>query len=148
MKKGIQPGDKFGRLTVVSDAVERDKPGQKKWECVCDCGTTKKVLEQNLKSGNTKSCGCFRKEVAHRKPDCVDGTTLRNLTQKLNKNNTSGAKGIFLTKKGLWKAHIGFRNKNYHLGYFSNIQDAIKARQRAEEELFYPIIEKYDKEMK
>ena len=49
----------FGRLTVLKE-VGRNKRGQAKWECQCECG--KKVI---IDSGNlcqrhgTKSCGCL-----------------------------------------------------------------------------------------
>jgi hypothetical protein len=32
--------------------------GKSKWNCLCDCGQTTIVRVENLKSGNTKSCGC------------------------------------------------------------------------------------------
>ena len=45
-------GRKFGMLTVVS--ISRDVPGGNiKWECLCDCGGTKRILGCNLTSGNT-----------------------------------------------------------------------------------------------
>ena len=55
-------GQKFGRLTVVERA-ENAKFGQAKWKCLCDCGNTTVVNANNLKSGITKSCGCYRQEV-------------------------------------------------------------------------------------
>jgi hypothetical protein len=30
---------------------------------VCDCGTVKDILQQSLKDGESKSCGCYRKEL-------------------------------------------------------------------------------------
>lgn len=33
------------------------------WECLCDCGKTTEVRDSNLRSGHTKSCGCFGREV-------------------------------------------------------------------------------------
>lgn len=32
------------------------------WECKCDCGETTIVQSGNLRSGHTKSCGCFEIE--------------------------------------------------------------------------------------
>lgn len=55
-------GKKFGRLTVVSfDRLENHKTY---WKCSCDCGLTVIVSGNNLRSGNTKSCGCIRREKA------------------------------------------------------------------------------------
>lgn len=49
-------GQRFERLTVL------DWEGQGKWLCQCDCGNFVSVQTDNLKSGNTKSCGCLQKE--------------------------------------------------------------------------------------
>lgn len=49
-------GQKFGRLTVI------EYVGNKKWKCKCDCGNIVEVKSKSLCSGNTKSCGCYRKE--------------------------------------------------------------------------------------
>jgi hypothetical protein len=54
---------RFGRLMVQSRA-ESDPCGSPRWLCKCDCGTLKVVVVNNLRSGDTKSCGCLRKELA------------------------------------------------------------------------------------
>ena len=61
------------------------------------------------------------------------GTNLGRIkNKKIQKNNTSGCTGVsFHTCKGQWYARIAFKGKNYNLGYFDNIQDAINARKRA-----------------
>jgi hypothetical protein len=33
------------------------------WICYCDCGNSSEVAAYKLKKGNTKSCGCLRKEI-------------------------------------------------------------------------------------
>jgi hypothetical protein len=53
-------GRSFGRLTVERPA-KSDKRGWW-WECICECGFTKVVRGDNLKSGNTKSCGCRQQD--------------------------------------------------------------------------------------
>lgn len=37
------------------------------WSCICECGKTKIVTSNNLKSGHTKSCGCYRKFCSYEK---------------------------------------------------------------------------------
>jgi hypothetical protein len=55
-------GQKFGRLTVIEDSGKRHKDYEVLWVCICSCGTKKEIRGDHLKSGNTKSCGCLRKE--------------------------------------------------------------------------------------
>ena len=55
-------GKKFNRLVVI-ERKETDKHRHIQWLCLCDCGEYIKTSGQNLKSGNTKSCGCLKKEV-------------------------------------------------------------------------------------
>jgi hypothetical protein len=53
-------GGKYGRLTVVGPGYRRKN--KTIWRCLCECGKTIDVEANNLKIGNTKSCGCFRRE--------------------------------------------------------------------------------------
>lgn len=52
-------GKKFGRLTVKEYHHSNDGAF---WTCVCDCGNTRVVSTHSLKSGHTKSCGCYNRE--------------------------------------------------------------------------------------
>ena len=54
-------GKRFERLVVIS-RVENNIHGKSVWKCKCDCGKIVNVVAGDLKSGNTLSCGCFRKE--------------------------------------------------------------------------------------
>ena len=56
-------GQKFGMLTAIK-YVRSDAKGNAIWECKCDCGSTAFVAAKDLKTGNTKSCGCYRKQFA------------------------------------------------------------------------------------
>lgn len=56
-------GQKFGRLMVIKQ-IDSEKCGQAKWLCKCECGTTKTIRGNHLRSGHIKSCGCLRKENA------------------------------------------------------------------------------------
>lgn len=62
MKKIDLTKQRFGRWTV-SESAGLDKHGHPLWECRCDCGNIKTVRGDSLQCGNTKSCGCLRKEI-------------------------------------------------------------------------------------
>lgn len=56
-------GQVFGRLTVV-DLSHRSQTGKHHWTCICECGTSRIVDGAAMLSGNTKSCGCLKREVS------------------------------------------------------------------------------------
>lgn len=56
-------GQRFGMLEAVQ-YVASDKNGNALWQCRCDCGRKSIVSSKDLNSGNTKSCGCYRKNFA------------------------------------------------------------------------------------
>lgn len=51
-------GKKFGKLTVLKRIKIQDEK-EPHWLCKCDCGNEKIVRGQDLRYGNTKSCGCL-----------------------------------------------------------------------------------------
>lgn len=55
-------GKTFGRLKVIVEAGLAGN-GHVLWECLCECGTTTHVRTGDLKSRNTKSCGCLRDDA-------------------------------------------------------------------------------------
>lgn len=56
-------GNVYGYLTVIERAPN-NKDGRAMWKCKCKCGNEVIVLGKHLRSGNTKSCGCYQKERA------------------------------------------------------------------------------------
>lgn len=52
-------GQRFGLLTAIR-AVGNDRYGRKQWLFKCDCGNDIVCSENNVMTGNTKSCGCLR----------------------------------------------------------------------------------------
>lgn len=57
-------GQRFGRLLVLERA--QNIRAHAAWLCQCDCGNTKIVSSYQLRSGETISCGCYRKEKTGR----------------------------------------------------------------------------------
>lgn len=74
-------GQRFGRWTVVSRAEKRPSSKQAMWTCKCDCGNMGYVSSQDLRTGISKSCGCYNIEVIKKrdtKHGC-SGTRLYNI---------------------------------------------------------------------
>lgn len=57
----VKTGDRFGRLRV------RKKVGSNTtgflWECRCDCGVVKVFAQIYLRRGDTRSCGCLKRDA-------------------------------------------------------------------------------------
>lgn len=58
MAKVEMAGQRFSRLVVLREAG-KDKHGNFKWDCLCDCGTGITVVGYSLRQGMTRSCGCL-----------------------------------------------------------------------------------------
>lgn len=57
----------FGKLTViekVNNISKRKTSNHVYWKCLCKCGKEVIVRGTSLTSGNTKSCGCIKKDYA------------------------------------------------------------------------------------
>ena len=64
----MEVGTRFGRLTVVEAGLSREtKHGRRRADrCQCECGRVVVVDRSNLRSGNSKSCGCSKWEALER----------------------------------------------------------------------------------
>jgi hypothetical protein len=61
----IEPGTRFGRLTVISREYPTN-PKYPRYVCQCDCGTRTAVTTGNLRNLKTNSCGCIKRAVTGR----------------------------------------------------------------------------------
>lgn len=82
MKKLLEKGQRFGRLTVLEYSHREHRTFKNSrnnyyiyfYKCKCDCGNIGIYRERSLKSGNTKSCGCLN----------IDKIIERNMTHNLS----------------------------------------------------------------
>lgn len=97
-------GQRFGLLTVISFSgiAERSRT---LWHCVCDCGNPINMVGKNLKSGNTRSCGCLKRSIiskrmkVHGKSATPEFRIWCGMRKRCNNKNAQnyqryGAKGI------------------------------------------------------
>lgn len=94
---------KFGRLKVLDFAYNKNRKSY--WKCLCDCGNIKIIESYKLKTGHTKSCGCYAKEVTrnntitHNKTNTKLYRTWQNMKRRCDNKKTKsykyyGEKGI------------------------------------------------------
>ena len=143
MEKRIRKNKRFGRLKVIERTDEK-KHDCYMYRCVCDCGKEVLVRSDMLRSGDVQSCGCLHDDLLMQNVkkayarNFVDGTNISKISNKnIQRNNTSGYKGVTWHKgTGKWVARIHFKGKSHSLGYYADIEQARKAREIAEKELF------------
>ena len=58
-------GQRFGRLVVIERAPRPPyyEGTYAWWRCRCDCGNETVVRGRRLTNGETKSCGCYKRDV-------------------------------------------------------------------------------------
>jgi hypothetical protein len=66
----IKPGDKWNRLTILSEADRHPTTLHRRVLCLCDCGTEKVFNLQSVRLALSKSCGCLTVEKSQRR--CVE----------------------------------------------------------------------------
>lgn len=114
-------GKKFGRLFVKHFHHNSGKPKYISfWVCKCSCGQLPILSTSQLRSGNTKSCGCLFKEsliirntkhsLSYSRFYRIWNGIIRRTSYKKGKDyKFYGARGI----KNLWKNFIEFKNDMY-----------------------------------
>lgn len=95
-------GNIYGYLTVVERA-ENTKDGRAQWLCKCKCGNNTVVLGKHLRSGNTKSCGCYQKEK----------TAKSNMSRANNLIGKKFGKLTVLKENGFVKDNLGKNHRIY-----------------------------------
>lgn len=146
---------RFGRLTVLEKA--ENYKNLTRWLCKCDCGNTKIVVTEYLRSGRVKSCGCLRKQAGAEQAKKIkqifdkkylkDGTNLAIISKtEPTQDNETGVRGVFFDKRsGKYVAHLIFKGKCVLRKRFKTFEEAVKARKEAEEKYYKPILDKYKK---
>lgn len=91
------------------------------WDCVCKACGNPCVIQQN-RLHIYKSCGCLlglaQRDLYNRRAVYEhDGTLVNELlnSRQINKNSTTGHRGVSRMKDGKYRAYITLRRKQIHL---------------------------------
>jgi hypothetical protein len=101
----VSIGDRFGRVVVVDTEFRPNKRSgwRELWvQSKCDCGTVFWAKKGNLRSGNTTSCGCYKKDLGsaqlttHGMSDTPIHSTWRGMIDRCKSpsRRNYGARGI------------------------------------------------------
>ena len=145
MKNIDLTGQRFGRLTVLSRSDRRAPRGARTvplWECRCDCGAITYKATDTLTNPDISMCAaCAAQYAAERARDSagyVGGTQLTKLKEmKKTTVTASGVRGVYWdARSNKWRAQLKFKGKLMSFGSFDQLEQAVEARKKAEEEYF------------
>jgi len=123
-------GKKINHLTLIKNLNKINKNYSKLALFKCDCGNVKEIV---FKRGN------LSKNAKEKKRNSL----IKRYSTKAIKSNKS-TKICGISKIGnRYRVRIQVDKKSKHIGYFDDIESAIKARKEAEEKYFKPILDKY-----
>lgn len=136
-------GQRFGKLIALAPTEER-RNGSVVWQCQCDCGRECRYPLKTLRQGSAKSCGCLKGEndTLQRSLHYVEDTCIEFIDNVRKSNDGEHHRGVDY-QHGKWRARITFRKRNYYLGSYVQLTDAMRVRKEAEEALFGGFLEKY-----
>lgn len=146
-------GQRIGKLEVLGPSDKRGKRGKRTvplWECRCECGEICYKATDTLTDPSVSMCAkcadISHTTKARAKAGFVDGTQitkLRDMTPPVN--NTTGVRGVRYNKRdNKWYAYLKFKGKEMHLGSYSNMASAVRARKEAEEEYYGTFLASHD----
>ena len=135
---------------VVLQRIGEERGSDTIWEYRCKvCGNLCKIPQRNL--SKYKSCGCLMEKGRDKGFSVAqelryNGTFLPSISpdRSLNKNSSTGIKGVNKSKNGKYRAVIVLRGKQIYLGEYITLEEAAKARRRAEEKYFAPEITSWE----
>jgi hypothetical protein len=144
-------GRRVGRLIAIEPTGRMDR-GSMVWRWRCDCGNEIEAGVEQINITGRVSCGCAAREqkaaqaIAMQKGTRAYGTNLSHIrSTNVKRKNSSGRVGVSWDKTHQhWQARIQFRGRAYWLGAYSRVEDAIKARKRAEKKLYGNFLEWYE----
>jgi hypothetical protein len=98
-------GQRFGRYTVIAFAGSVRAKGyrgtRRTWLCRCDCGNERVVPTCNLRTGNSKSCGCYKRErTSELSKKYVHGNTRANVAWYSMRSRCTKPKSAFYSYYG------------------------------------------------
>jgi len=116
---------RFGKLTVIKLDC-KDKRGECKWLCKCDCGNETVVYGSHLRKGDTVSCGCVMRTANKTHGESKTRLYKIWLHMKDRCNNPNGDHYCYYGGRGItytpiWEDFNEFKSWAINNGYKDNL---------------------------
>ncbi|MGD7007637.1 hypothetical protein [Metabacillus sp. 84] len=134
MKKLNLTGRRFGRLIVLN--LVGSKKGKSVWTCQCDCGKEITVTGVSLTIGETKSCGCLKRDLeTENLRTQYDNKRVNGIVKPLfkgsepRKDSSTGYRGVIkyqtrVSGEVRYKARLTVKGKIYSISGFKTPEEA------------------------
>lgn len=128
-------GKRFGKLKVLYRLKEKID-NRIVWRCICDCGNEVNVKGIYLTTGQTKSCGCLKKDMDDKNlREAYDNKRINGIVAPLfkgkqpRKDSSTGFRGVseYYTRKSKelrYRAWITVKGKKYYKAGFLTPEEA------------------------
>lgn len=131
-------GQRFDKLKVIKrvESLKDEDRTRARWLCKCDCGNEVVVFATYLQNGDTRSCGCLKKELEdNHLRDGYRNKRVNDVAMQLfkgkepRKDSSTGYRGVsrYYTRKSnkeRYRAWITVKGKRYYKGGFKTPEDA------------------------
>lgn len=135
---------RFGRL-VAKYPLEERKKRKVMWRCECTCGNEIDVAATYLSNGDTKSCGCLKKDLEKENlrnkfdEKRVEGVAMQLFKDKQpRKDSSSGYRGVVKTVNGTYYAWITVNGKRYYSKTYKTAKEAYYYGRKGLEKEYLP----------
>lgn len=146
-------GTEINGFKIVSVFRKTESNGTNIIWCTAECPKCRNTFSTRLsRIKRIKTCAGCNRDIVNLQPAAsvafTDGTSLLALKSrtggKVNKNSATGANGVSKMKNGTYRAYINICRRQIYLGVYKTIEEAIAAREEAQEKIYGAILRSHD----
>lgn len=146
-------GTEINGFKIVSVFKKRNLSGTNITWCTAECPKCNNLFTTRLaRIKSIKTCADCNRDIVVLQPAAsvayTDGTSLLSLKSRaggrVNKNSATGANGVSKTKHGTYRAYINLSRHQINLGVYKTLEEAISAREEAQEKIYGAILRSHD----
>lgn len=152
-KVDLHVGTEINGFKIISVFRKTEASGTNIIWCTAECPKCSNTFSTRLsRIKKIKTCAGCNQDIVDLKPAAsvafTDGTSLLALKSRtggmVNKNSATGANGVSKMKNGTYRAYINICRRQIYLGVYKTLEEAITAREEAQEKIYGAILRSHD----